>query len=305
MKFKFLMCCTLIAFITGCVSTDKLVTKQQTQGYNTVAFVQLPANESGDYFAMQNYAQTAKNNGAELVIFPESSAFGWLNPDVFSNANPIPGDSQQNFSNIAMSVGIWVAAGLAEQGQALPDNSGEHFAYDSGILVNPQGDVVLHHRKYQVLNNAFTLENCPEYFQQQGSCQYSVGNVSDIEAVDTPFGRTSLLVCADAYTYDLTALTAVKELEPDFVIVPWGVGASQQSECGQDGFNATQYAAKAAQFIGSAYVAGANAIGERPYGRFRPAIYCGNSGYANPDGSVGGVANSQDIIVYFDIPVKN
>lgn len=305
MKLKLFVVLLTAVFIVSCVSKQNQYVKESAIVVNNrVAFVQLDGTEVGNYEAMASYTKKAKSNGASLVVFPESSAYGWLNPAVFSEAHPIPGASQQQFSDIAIAYNIWVAAGLAEQGPAIPGSNGEHFAYDSGILVNPQGEVVLHHRKYQVLKNAFTPGDCPEYFEGKG-CQYNVGNISDIKSVVTPFGKTSLLVCADAYTYDLTALNAVKKLEPDFVIIPWGVGAATQNECGKENFNATGYAALAAKVIGSAYVAGANAIGVRPYGRFRPAVYCGNSGYANPDGTVGGVGNTTDSIVYFDIPFRN
>lgn len=78
-------------------------------------------------------------------------------------------------------------------------------------------------------------------------CGYTAG--SKVSVVDTPFGRTTSLVCADAYTYDVTTLDKVKLLKPDVVIVPWGVAADKQEECGQQGFNATAYAAQTAKYL--------------------------------------------------------
>lgn len=43
--------------------------------------------------------------------------------------------------------------------------------------------------------------------------------------------------------------------------------------------------------------------GERAYGRFLPSWYCGYSGFSKPSGEVGGIANSTDKLVYFDIPL--
>ena len=40
------------------------------------------------------------------------------------------------------------------------------------------------------------------------------------------------------------------------------------------------------------------------YGRFLPSVYCGNSNFATPSGDIGGVENSTDDIVYFDVPGK-
>lgn len=263
-----------------------------------VVTVQLKSSQVGDFTVINQLIQKAANAGAQLVVLPESSVHGWLNPNVFTDAEPIPGTASTQFSAMARNNNVWIAAGLAEQGASI--NNGTHYAFDSGILIDPTGEIIIHHRKYQVLKNAFA--SCPQGFD---NCQYSQGPLSDITVVNTPFGRTALLVCADAYTWDTTALAKLKALKPQTVIVPWGVGAATQNECGNDGFNATTYSAAAASFLGSAYVVGANAVGVRPYGRFRPAVYCGNSGYANPDGTVGGESDTMQQFGLFDIPLPS
>ncbi len=227
--------------------------------------------------------------------------FGWLNPKVFTDAAPIPGIYSAQFAAIAMNANIWVAAGLAERGPQMGTNPDVYQAYDAGILLNPQGEIVLHHRKYAVLKNAFNPSDCPAVFGG-GGCGYSAGPLSDIKTAQTPFGSTALLVCADAYTFDTTALAALKPYKPQLVIVPWGVTAGSQAECGQSGFNATGYAAQAAAYLQTAYVVGANATGPQPYGRFLPSWYCGNSGFATPSGQVGGMADGTQPIAYFEIP---
>ena len=279
-------------------TSDGLPATAPAAGTFRVAVVQLNASQVGDFAAMEQFVQQATSYGAQLVIFPESSVLGWLNPNVFYSAQPIPGYATSQFAAIAQRNNVWIAAGLAEQGQYIAP--GVNQAWDSGILVNPLGQLVVHHRKYQVLQNAFAT--CPTSYP---NCQYTQAPVSDIVVVDTPFGRTSVLVCADAYTWDTAALDYLKTLDPQVVIIPWGVGASTQSECGQPDFNATTYAAQAAAYLKSAYVIGANAQGTRPYGRFLPAVYCGNSGYANPDGTVGWVASSTQQLGIFDVPLPN
>lgn len=86
-------------------------------------------------------------------------------------------------------------------------------------------------------------------------------------------GNASILVCADAYTYPSTqVLDKLKALQPDFVIIFWGITASTQNECGTQGFNAAEYAQKVALYLNSAVVVGANAIGARCHGRFLPSV---------------------------------
>ncbi len=268
-----------------------------------IATIQLDSSLVGNYEELTALAVQAKEQGAELVIFPEASAFGWLNPAVFTESEPIPGSVAANFQTLAQNAGVWVATGLAEESPEQSTQPDAHGAYDSGLLINPTGEIVIHHRKYAVLQNAFDEATCQEYFGTPG-CSYTQGSLDDITVVDTPFGPTALIVCADAYTYDPTVLNRLKELKPTFVIVPWGVAASAQAECGTSGFNATEFAAQAAAVIETAYVVGANAIGDRPYGRYLPSVYCGNSGYANPDGTIGGVADTTQPIAFFDVPIQ-
>jgi predicted amidohydrolase len=80
-----------------------------------VAMVQLQSSDAGNFDKMKSLAQQAKAQGAQLVIFPEASDFGWLNPAVFTQAAPIPGTYSDKFAAIATSVNIWVAAGLSER----------------------------------------------------------------------------------------------------------------------------------------------------------------------------------------------
>lgn len=274
------------------------------QAQTVVGLVQLPTEQVGDFQAMKGLAQQAKNGGAQLVVFPEGSVFGWLNPAVFTQAAPIPGTYSNQFAAIARDVGIWVAAGLAEQGpkagQGAQPNA--YQAYDSGILINPQGGIVLHHRKFNVLQNAFDPAACKAILNQD-QCAYTAGLLTDITTVQTPFGKTSLLVCSDAYTYgQAEALAALKALRPDFVIVPWGITAGTQAECGTPGFNATGYAAQAAAYLKSAFVVGANAVGPRTYGRYLPSVYCGDSGYADPAGGSQEVSPPTQNLVLLTVP---
>lgn len=83
-----------------------------------------------------------------------------------------------------------------------------------------------------VVKNSFNPSECPSFFGTDG-CSYKAGPLSDIKTAQTPFGRTAILVCADAYTYDTTVLEALKAYKPQFEIVPWGVAAGAQDECGK------------------------------------------------------------------------
>lgn len=274
----------LITFLMGAMPIQ--AEKVRDASHATVAIVQLPTSSVGDFAKMQQLATQAKAKGAELIIFPEGSVLGWLNPAVFTKAEPIPGAYSDQLAKIAKTAKIWLAAGLAERGPKAGEGAlaGAYQAYDSAILINPEGEIVLHQRKINVLADAFNRAECQRILNEP-ECSYTPGLAADIKTVQTPFGKTALLVCADAYDYPpATALNALRSLQPTFVIVTWGITAAVESDCGGEYFDATDSAAQAAAYLKTSFVVGANAVGQRTYGRFLPSVYCGTSGYSTPTG---------------------
>lgn len=283
-----------------------ICTKAMAEPIIMVASVQLQSTEVGNFVKMRALVKQAKAQGADLVIFPEDSVFGWLNPEVFTKATPIPGEYSDKFVSIAKEEHIWLAAGLGEQGPKAGSGAHEdaHQVYNAAILINPDGQIVLHHRQFSVVRNAFLPEACKRILNQD-QCSYIPGKLSDIKVVNTVFGGTAILVCSDAYTYSpAEALDALRQQQSDFVIVSWGIAASTQNECGMSGFNATEYALKAATYLKSAFVVGANGVGSRIYGRFLPSVYCGTSGYATSTGQSTGATQPLAELVFFRISKK-
>lgn len=277
-------------------------TVKSSESRMTVAAVQLQASDAGNFDKMRELVKEAKDQGADLVIFPEESVFGWLNPDTFLKATPIPGKYSDEFSAMAKNENIWLAAGLAEQGPEanLGSQTEAHQVYNSGILINPDGQIVLHHRQFNVVQNSFDPSSCQQILNQN-ECNYLPGDLSAITAANTSFGKTSLLVCADAYAYPSTeVLDRLKELQPDFVIIFWGITASTQSECGTQGFNAVEYTKQVGLYLNNPTIVGANAIGNRCYGRFLPSVYCGMSGcFAPPRQRVEVKQLSEELLLFY------
>lgn len=159
----------------------------------------------------------------------------------------------------------------------------------------------MHHRQFHVVKNAFNPDACKQILNQE-QCSYMPGDLSDITTADTPFGKTAILVCADAYTYPpALALDTVKQLNPEFVIIFWGITASTQCECGMQGFNATDYAAQVSAYLNNAFIVGANSVGTRCYGRFLPSEYCGTSGYSTPTGETNETIQPFEELIFFHI----
>ncbi len=266
----------------------------------TVALVQLQSENVGNWEVVEQWVEEAKSEGADFVVFPESAYLGWLNPAAFTEATTVPGPVSDILSRIAARNNVYIAFGLAEKG---PNVSGDvYLPYDAGLLIGPDGSILIHSRKHQVLKNAFNPADCPAgTTDSTGGCSYYQATVDMIPVVPTVLGNTAVLVCADAYTYDTTALDHVKSLGVQTIIVVWGVTAGQEDQCGTDGFNAVGFAKDAATYA-NATVIGANAIGQRPYGRFLPSVYCGYSGIVAADGTILGSVDGTGGVFLFDVP---
>lgn len=117
----------------------------------------------------------AKNENCDLVILPETLDFAWTHPSALMEAEPIPGKFSNAFSLIATELCIWLCLGLTEK-------KGDKN-YNSAILINPQGEIVLKYSKINLLEVEFPY--------------YEVGQ--KLELVDTPFGKIGLNICADNY----------------------------------------------------------------------------------------------------------
>ena len=119
--------------------------------------------------------QRAAQAGCGAVVLPECLDFGWTDPSGRQGAQPIPGEHSEQLISAARDYRIWVAAGLVER-------DGDR-RFNTAVLVSPQGEIVLKHRKVNELALAHDL--------------YSLG--TGIAVADTELGRVGLAVCADNY----------------------------------------------------------------------------------------------------------
>ncbi len=115
----------------------------------------------------------AGSRGLRVVVLPECLDLGWTHPSARVRAEPIPGPRSEQLARAARAAGIWVCAGLTER-------AGERV-YNAAVLLDPQGRIVLHHRKIHELAIAADL--------------YATGD--RLAVADTPLGRVGLAICAD------------------------------------------------------------------------------------------------------------
>ena len=121
------------------------------------------------------YIEKAVASKVDMILLPETIDFGWTHPESLRNAEPIPGEYSQMFCDLAKKNSIWICVGLTEK---LND-----LNYNSAILINRIGEIVLKHRKINLLEVEFPF--------------YQIGN--KIEVINTEFGTIGLNICADNY----------------------------------------------------------------------------------------------------------
>ena len=140
----------------------------------------------------------------DLVILPETLDLGWTHPSSTNEAEKIPGARSNMICEAARQNNIWVCAGLTE----IDDSK----VYNTAILINRNGDIVLKYRKINILEVALEF--------------YEVGN--SISTIDTEFGVIGLNICSDNYSDSLHLAHALCRMGAQLILSPssWTVDYS-------------------------------------------------------------------------------
>src|SRR4030042_1726354 len=199
----------------------------------------LDGDRRGNFVRIENAIGEAKDAGADIACFPETALLGWVNPDAHKRACPIPGEDSDRLCKLAENYNLHLCIGLAEkQGGNL---------YDSALLIDNKGNILLKHRKINLLTE---LMNPP----------YTPGNNVDI--IETEFGKMGLLICAD--THDNKILKRMAALKPDLLLVPYGYAAVEDDWPGH-GKELEKVVTNKARKT-KAFVIGTNLVGEKTHG---------------------------------------
>jgi len=227
----------------------------------------LDGDRSGNFVRIKNAIREAKDANADIACFPETAILGWVNPDAHERACPIPGDDSNQLSQLARKYGIYICIGLAEK----EDN----HLYDSVILIDDNGKILLKHRKINILSELMM----PPYTSGEG-----------LGIAETIFGSIGLMICADTFKTDL--LRQMADLKPDLVLVPYG-WAAPEDQWPQHGKQLEDTVMKAAKAI-KAPLVGVDLVGEITHGPWQGQVYGGQSVAADAHGDVLAIACDRD-----------
>ena len=229
-------------------------------------------DREGNFTRIERALQQSQERGAQIACFPETALLGWVNPEAHERACTIPGPDTDRLARMAQRYGLYLCAGLAEREAAQ--------LYDSAVLIDPQGRILLKHRKINILTELMD----PPYTPGQ-----------DIQAATTPLGTIGLLICADSFQEALCR--RLRDLQPDWVLIPYG-WAAPEGDWPQHGENLQQVVQQAARWTGAAVV-GTDAVGGITHGPWQGKVYGGQSVAVDAQGRVIAVARDRqpDLVV--------
>jgi predicted amidohydrolase len=227
----------------------------------------LDGDRRGNFVRIENAIREAKDAGADIACFPETALLGWVNPDAHKRAHSIPGENSDKLCRLAKDYDLHICIGLAEKKG--------RFLYDSAILIDSKGDILLKHRKINLLTELM-------------SPPYTPGKRIDV--VETEFGRIGLLICAD--THDNKILERIAAMKPDLLLIPYGYAAEEDKWPGH-GRELEKVVTNTARKT-RAFVIGTNLVGEITHGPWKGRIYGGQSVVADETGRVIIVAKDRD-----------
>ncbi len=149
----------------------------------------------------------AAQQGCRMVVLPECLDLGWTDPTARTLAQPIPGEHSDRLAQAARQSGVFVVAGLIER-------AGDK-RYNAAVLIDPAGDIRLHHRKINELDLAHDL--------------YAVGD--RLGVAETPLGTLGVNICADNFSDSLAIGHVLARMGAQLVLSPsaWAVEADHDN----------------------------------------------------------------------------
>jgi predicted amidohydrolase len=135
----------------------------------------------------------AKQQGADLVIFPELSLTGYTVRDqIYELAETVPGHSTTVLEKLAKKTGTYIVFGMPELSEKT-----QATVYNAAVLVGPDGFVGKYRKMYLPTHSVFEEKR---YFRPG----YQTG------VFETELGKIGLIICYDIFFPEVIRLTRLK-----------------------------------------------------------------------------------------------
>ncbi len=224
----------------------------------------------------------AAAQGTKVILLPEAFTLGWTHPSALRLAESIPsGPSCQALIAAAMRYRVYVCAGLVEkEGVSI---------YNAAVLIDPQGNLILRHRKVNELNIGH------QYYEQG----------QQIAVVKTPLGSFGLMICADAFVSGQVISRTLACMGADVILSPSSWAVSADHDNGKDPYGALwqdNYGVVARDF--GIWIAGVSNVGRITAGPWKGHQCIGCSLVVGPDGRrvmLGPYGEDAEAILYANV----
>jgi len=282
MNIRQLPCLKLI--ITGCFVLLCSFSQSATKEFK-LALVQMyvePGNLEKNLSHAGELIREAAANKADVVLLPEIMDLGWTHPSSKKLAFSIPdGETCRQISEMAKANHVYLCCGIVEKDGNL--------TYNSAIIIDNKGKVLLKHRKLNELDIAHDL--------------YAQGD--RLGVCSTPWGTFGLMICADATAKDHVLPRSLGYMGADVILSPssWAVPPNHDNSkdpYGKTWFDA--YIPVAREF--SMWIASSSNVGPVTEGPWKNWKCIGCSMVIGPDGSkelLGPYGEKAETILYSTI----
>lgn len=150
-------------------------------------------NKKANIQKMEDYTAKARQQNADLVIFPELSLTGYtVRDELYELAETIPGPSIAAMEKIAKKHEAYIVFGMPELSE-----KAQATLYNTAVLVGPKGFIGKYRKMHLPTHSVFEEKR---YFRP--GCQAGV--------FDTELGKIGLIVCYDIFFPEISRLTRLE-----------------------------------------------------------------------------------------------
>lgn len=241
-----------------------------------------PGNASENLAGAAGLVSEAASQAADIIVLPEVLDFGWTHPAAIQLGGTIPGGKTcEALRELASSHKIHLCAGLAERA--------DDQLFNAAVLIDPTGEILLHHRKINELIIARNIYQCGD----------------SVASCDTAYGRIGVMICADGFADDLWISRQLASEGAKLILSPsaWAVPADHDNAIepyGQLWLDSYQPVCR--EF--DCHIAGVSNVGPVFSGAWAGRKCIGCSLLVGPDGSViarGNYGERAEQIIYAEI----
>jgi predicted amidohydrolase len=153
-------------------------------------------NKKANLQKIEDFTVKAKEQGADLVIFPELSLTGYvLHDQIYELAEVIPGPSTERVEELAKKTGTHIIFGMPELSEKT-----KATIFNTAVFVGPTGFIGKFRKMYLPTHSVFEEKR---YFRPG----------YQIAAFNTPIGKIGVFICYDLFFPEVCRLTRLKGAE--------------------------------------------------------------------------------------------